>query len=315
MKKRRLLVTGGAGFIGSHLVERLLSLGAEVRVLDNLSKGSLENLRNAQSARLFVGDILDPDAVANAVDGVDTVFHLAALTSVPESVKQPQLYHDVCANGTLLVLRLAAHAGVERVVYAASSSCYGDAGSANIGEGATLAPLSPYATAKLQGEYDCISAHEADAIETVRMRFFNVYGPRQDPRSSYAGVISLFADALRSGRRPAIYGDGEQTRDFVHVDDVTRALLLAGLTPGISGRVFNVGTGVATSVGGLLATMAAISNRDAIAEFRPERAGDVRHSCANVHAAGKALGFRARVPLAEGLRSLIDSNNEQRRAA
>ena len=305
MKTPRVVVTGGAGFIGSHLVDRLLSMGCEVVVLDNFSKGSFDNLAAADGVEVVFGDILDEDVVRAAVVGADVVFHLAALTSVPQSVAEPERYREVCGVGTEVVVRLAAEAGVRRVVYAASSSCYGDAGEGAIAEDARLAPQSPYAEAKLTGEAVCVAAAGAGDIETVRLRFFNVYGPRQDPRGSYAGVITAFVDAVRHGRTPIIYGDGQQTRDFVHVADVSLALATAGFRPGISGRVFNIGTGIRTSLQGLLHQVAKTLSRPIEPIFHPARDGDVRHSCADVAAANEALGFRATVGLAGGLASML----------
>jgi UDP-glucose 4-epimerase len=301
----RVLVTGGAGFIGSHLVERLLGMGCKVRVLDNLSKGSIDNLAQARGAELVIGDILDHDVVCRAVKDIDVVFHLAALTSVAESMSDPARYHDICGNGTRAVLRLAAFAGVRRFVYAASSSCYGDAGESPIPESATLAPQSPYAEAKIAGEGDCVDASTTGIIETVRLRFFNVYGPRQDPRGSYAGVICAFVDAVQHGRPLTIYGDGEQTRDFVHVTDVARALASAGWQPGINGRVFNIGTGTRTSLRALASAVGEAGGEEVIPVHAPGRGGDVRHSCADVTAARESLGFTASVDLAGGLGGLL----------
>jgi UDP-glucose 4-epimerase len=209
------------------------------------------------------------------------------------------------------VLRQAAFAGVRRFVYAASSSCYGDGGEAPLSEAAALRPQSPYALAKLMGEADCIDATKRGLIETVRLRFFNVYGPRQDPRGSYAGVISAFADAVQHGRPLTIYGDGEQTRDFVHVSDVAHALVTAGWQSGVDGQVFNIGTGRRTSLLSLAAAVGEVSGDDVITVHAPSRAGDVLHSCADVTAAKEVLGSSSRVGLRDGLAGLLHVGHKQ----
>jgi UDP-glucose 4-epimerase len=302
------LVTGGAGFIGSHLTRSLLHAGVAVRVLDDLSTGKAENLADvADDIQFLPGDVRDLSTVAAAVKDVEVVFHLAAMVSVPQSVKEPERCHAICATGTLNILEAAAAAGVRRFVYAGSSSAYGDAGEGPIPETATLRPMSPYAAAKLAGEHYCQAWGAISSLETVRMRFFNVFGPNQDPSSPYSGVISIFSKLALEGRTPTIYGDGRQTRDFVYVEDVVRALRLAAETPGVNGDVFNVGRGRATSLLELLQSVGQAASIEMTHEFAPPRTGDVRHSLADVSAANDRLGFSAEVDLSTGLERCLAS--------
>lgn len=299
---RRYLVTGGAGFVGSHLVEALVHGGSDVRVLDNLSTGQEANLADVRSAiELVRGDVRDLDAVRAAMAGVDAVFHLAAIPSVARSVSDPLETFAVNVQGTQHVLSAALAAGVRRVVYASSAAIYGNPTRLPVAEDQQPAPLSPYGAHKLAGEHLChVFAHTL-GLETVALRYFNIYGPRQDPSSPYSGVISKFLEASRAGAHPVIYGDGEQTRDFVHVADVVRANLLAARSGAASGRAFNVGTGRAISLNELLR----VAMRALSAEGHPvrgeSRAGDIRHSVADITQARLALGYEPTVDLAEGL--------------
>jgi UDP-glucose 4-epimerase len=298
-----VLVTGGAGFIGSHLVDSLASEGLHVRVLDDLSAGKRENLTQAGSAvELMQADLRDEWALANACRGVEVVFHLGARVSVPESFEQPELYESVCGDGTRRLVEAAQRAGVRRLVYAGSSSAYGNPATQPVSERAPLDPLSPYAVAKLAGEEHCRLASSSSRLETVRLRFFNVYGQRQDASSPYSGVISKFLDLAERGQAPTIYGDGSQTRDFVHVSDVVRALRLAAHARGANGGCFNVGRGIATTLRELAASVGLATGCMLRPHFGPERVGDVRHSCADPTLARSQLGFAARVPLGVGLR-------------
>src|SRR5947208_2603828 len=265
------LVTGGAGFIGSHLVEALVSRGHETRVLDNLSTGSLSNLE-------VDSDITDLETVRWSMRGVEVVYHQAALPSVPRSVADPVATHQVCANGTLNVLLAAREAGVRRVVYAASSSAYGNSARLPKSESDPAAPLSPYAAAKLAGENYCAAFSEVYGLETVRLRYFNVFGPRQTPDSPYAAVIPLFIQALTSGKQPTIHGDGGQSRDFTFVADVVQANLLAADAPGVSGRVFNVACGKQTSLLQLIGCLNELLGTKISPQHAAPRAGDVKHS-------------------------------------
>jgi Nucleoside-diphosphate-sugar epimerases len=302
------LVTGGAGFIGSHLARSLVQTGVAVRVLDDLSTGNAHNLADVADRIQFIpGDVRDLSADAAAVQGVDVVFHLAAMVSVPLSVKEPERCHAICATGTLKVLEAAAAAGVRRVVYAGSSSAYGDAGQGAIAESAPLRPMSPYAAAKLAGEHYCQAWSAVSNLETVRLRFFNVFGPNQDPSSPYSGVISIFTKLAREGGAPTIYGDGLQTRDFVYVGDVVRALRLAAETPGVNGEVFNIGRGHAVTLLELLSEVGAAAGVKLAPQFAPPRTGDIKHSLADVAAARHRLGFAAEVALVDGLKRCLDA--------
>ena len=302
------LVTGGAGFIGSHLVEALTAAGRTVRVLDNLSTGLPENLAHISPApELIRGSVTDPAAVAGAIAGCETVFHLAALASVAKSIEDPLASHAACATGTLTVLDAARQTGVRRVVYAASASAYGGASDpAGQDENTPLVALSPYAAAKLAGELYAEAFAHTYGLETVRLRFFNVFGPRQRADSPYSGVIAIFAALLAAGRTPTIHGDGLQSRDFVYVSDVTRALVLAADTPGVSGRVYNVGTGGSVNLLELIAELNAALGTSAVPAHGPTRAGDVRHSRAKIDRLRADLGYAPAVPFAEGLRRTLD---------
>jgi UDP-glucose 4-epimerase len=303
----RALVTGGAGFIGSHLTDSLLADGVHVRVFDDLSTGAAGNLPRSDGLEFIAGDIRDAAAVAGACAGVDAVFHLAALVSVPLSVKDPRRAHDICTTGTFNVLQAAAEKGVRRVVYAASSSCYGDAGRGAIAESAELKPASPYAAAKLAGEHYCAAFAAVTPLETVRLRFFNVFGPRQDPSSPYSGVISIFCRDALAGKTPTIFGDGSQTRDFIYVADVVAALRRAAEAPGVSGRVYNLGRGEACTLLELLASVSAAAGVAIKPNFGPPRVGDILHSMADVSAAKRDLGFAPKTSVAQGLVRCLES--------
>jgi UDP-glucose 4-epimerase len=299
------LVTGGCGFIGSHLVDALLATGRPVRVFDDFSTGQRTNL--ATGVELVEGCVTDAAAVERAVAGCEVVFHLAALASVAKSVENPLASHAVCATGTLNVLNAARKAGVRRVVYAGSASAYGGASDPDgQGEETPLVALSPYAAAKLAGEFYCQSFAATYGLETVRLRFFNVFGPRQRADSPYSGVIAIFTAALTGGRVPTVHGDGLQSRDFVYVSDVADALIRASTTPGVSGQVFNVGTGKSVTLLELVAEMNAILGTSATPTHAAPRAGDIRHSRAKIERIQSALGYAPRVPFAEGLRRTLD---------
>ena len=295
------VVTGGAGFIGSHLVEALRREGRRVRVVDNLSTGRRALV--AGGTEFLEGDV--NDVAEPAVRGADVVYHLAALPSVPRSVENPLESHRATAEGTLAILRAAERAGVRRVVYASSSSVYGDTPTLPKREDMPPRPLSPYAAAKLSGELHARRWGTQTRLETVSLRFFNVYGPRQDPDSPYAAVIPIFSACLLAGRPMPVNGDGGQTRDFTHVGDVVRGILAAGEAPGVSGRVYNIAGGRPVSVKEMGESLARILGVPARMEFRPARAGDIRDSFADVEAARREIGFEARVPLDEGLRATV----------
>jgi UDP-glucose 4-epimerase len=302
-----VLVTGGAGFIGSHLVEALSAQGRPVRVLDDLSTGQASNLDHiAAKPELIRGCVTDADAVARATEGCEVVFHLAALASVAKSVEDPPASHAACATGALNVLHAARKAGARRLVYAGSASAYGGASDlAGQDEDTPLVALSPYAAAKLAGEFYAQSFAHTYGFETVRLRFFNVFGPRQRADSPYSGVIAIFASLLAAGRTPTVFGDGLQSRDFVFVTDVVQALLLASEVPGVSGRVYNVGTGGSVTLLDLIRELNAILGTNAVPTFAPARAGDVRDSRAKIGRIRAELGYAPKVSFADGLRQTL----------
>lgn len=301
------LVTGGAGFIGSHIVEGALAKGWKVRVLDNLSTGKIENLSGVRDKiEFFEGDVRDEARVKEAVEGVDLVFHLAALVSVPISMEDPGLSATINDLGTLNVFTAAADAGVGRVVYSSSSAVYGDHNVPPHREAANPDPASPYAAHKWLGEHYAEVLQKTRGLDVVSLRYFNVFGPRQDPGSPYSGVISIFIDRLCADRGVTIFGDGEQTRDFVFVSDVANANLLAATCGLGEERVFNIGTGESVSINKLYSTLAGLCGKGAAPTHAPPRTGDVMHSCAVVERAEKILGFSAEVPLEEGLQKTVE---------
>jgi|SRR5579884_108799 len=296
------LVTGGAGFIGSHLVDALVRQGQRVRVLDDLSTGLRDNLAHVDPMpELIEGDVADAAVVGRAVQGVGVIFHLAALASVQRSIEAPGDTHRVCASGTLNILDAARRACVRRIVYAGSSSAYGIPAGEVQKEDDPLSPLSPYAAAKLAGELYAQSFTAAFGLETVRLRFFNIFGPRQRADSPYSGVIALFVAALSAGRTPTIFGDGLQTRDFTFVTDVVQALTRAAEAPGVSGRVYNIGTGRGTSLLDLVAALNRQLGTNLTPRHAPPRAGDVRHSRADISLARRELGYEPAVAFEDGL--------------
>jgi UDP-glucose 4-epimerase len=323
----KYLLTGGAGFIGSHLATKLVERGDTVRILDNLTTGRIENVAHlfpgnlpvevmhemALSQRLegplveFVhGDVADRTVVSQAVGGVEVVFHQAALASVPRSIEDPVETHAADATGTVTLLNACRHAGVRRVVYAGSSSCYGNRPEMPKAENQLPQVLSPYAAAKLAGELYCEAFAACYSLETVRLRYFNVFGPKQDPGSPYSAVIPLFVSALLEGRRPTIFGDGSQSRDFTYVENVVQANLLAASAAGVSGRVYNVACGQSTSLLDLLTEICRLLGKPFEPRFAPPRPGDVLHSSADISAARRELGYVPGVELHEGLRRTIE---------
>jgi UDP-N-acetylglucosamine/UDP-N-acetyl-alpha-D-glucosaminouronate 4-epimerase len=303
----KVLVTGGAGFIGSHVADRLLAAGREVLVLDNFSSGRRENLSGAAGeAEVVEADVRDFDAVRAAAAGCDAVVHLAALVSVPASIADPLASHEINARGTLNVLLAAREAGAGRFVFASSAAVYGPGAEPPNREDAAPAPISPYGADKLAGEAYCSAMWGAFGLETVVLRYFNVFGPRQDPASEYAAVIPRFAQAFQAGRPPTIYGDGEQSRDFVFVEDVARANLLALEAPA-AGLVSNVARGEAVTLNRLVAELRDLTGRDLDPVHEDPRPGDIRHSTAAVAVAERDLGFRPERSLGEGLRAVLDS--------
>ena len=312
---RRALVTGGAGFIGSHLVEALVDDGWRVRVLDDFSSGCEQNLEARRGCiEVLRGDVRDEAAVREAVDGADAVFHQAARVSVPRSRADPLESHAVNATGTLGVLEAARAAGVRRVVFASSCAVYGDRHRPPLAEDLWPDPRSPYAVQKWIGETYCRLYTEQRGLETVALRYFNVFGPRQDADGAYAAVIPRFGEACLRGAAPRVVGDGEQTRDFVFVADVVRANQLAADAPGASGRCLNVATGRATSVLELLEQIRALTGARAQAIHEPARPGDVRHSAGDLLRAEEVLGFRPTHTLRQGLERLLMETGRGRAA-
>jgi nucleoside-diphosphate-sugar epimerase len=302
------LVTGGAGFVGSHIAATLAASGARVRVLDDLSTGHVENLAAISGQVDFLnGSLLDPDALRRALSGVELVFHEAAIPSVPRSVDNPVETHRACAEGTFALLVAAREAGVRRLVYAASSSAYGDQPTLPKVEDMPPQPLSPYAASKLVGEYYCQVWARTYGFETVALRYFNVFGPRQDPSSQYSGVISRFISALLGGERPVIYGDGEQSRDFTYVANVVDGNLRAAESAQGIGQSINVATGRRITLNELLDVLKRITGRTEVeAEYRETRVGDVRHSLADITRARELLGYEPQIGLEDGLRKTIE---------
>ena len=304
----KILVTGGAGFIGSNLVDALLSDGHAVRVLDNFSTGHRANLEHvAAGIELVEGDLRSYERVAHAVHGCEVVFHEGAMPSVPRSVQDPLTSSEINIGGTLNVLLAARDAGTRRVVFASSSSVYGDAPGFPRAETQATSPLAPYAVSKLAAEQYCRVAHRVYGLETVCLRYFNVFGRRQDPFSQYSAVIPKFIIAMRDAVAPTIYGDGTQSRDFTHVDDVVAANLLAMAVPDVGGRIFNIACGRQISLNALVDELNAILGTDIEAVRVEPRSGDVKHSRADVSLAERELGFRAAVDFGEGLRRTIDA--------
>src|SRR5689334_1355467 len=302
------VVTGGAGFIGSHIAGALANNGARVRVLDDLSTGHRENLEEIGSNIDFIqGSVADEDLVQKALEGAEVVFHEAAIPSVPRSVESPKQTHIASVDGTFSLLLAARDQKVRRVVYAASSSAYGDQPTLPKSEQMLPDPLSPYAVAKLVGEYYCRVFTRVYGLETVALRYFNVFGPRQDPTSQYSGVVSRFISALSGNGKPVIYGDGEQSRDFTYIDNVVAANLSAIDAKDASGKVINVANGERITLNQLLDVLKELTGKqDVNAEYAAARVGDVKHSLADNKMARELLGYECKVGLREGLKRTMD---------
>lgn len=307
---RKFLVTGGAGFVGSHIATALVERGDVVCVLDNLSTGDRHNLDHlAGRIELIEGDLLDAGAVERAVESVDCIFHQAALASVPRSVEAPLDTHAACVTGTVMLLEAARRANVRRIVYAGSSSAYGDrAADSPKHEGDLPAPLSPYAAAKLAGEFYCQAFWATYGLETVSIRYFNVFGPRQDPTSQYSAVIPIFVTAMLAGRQPTIFGDGTQSRDFTYVDNVVRGNLLAADADAsaVAGKTINVACGRQTTLLELVAAINRTLGTQIEPKFDAPRAGDVKQSLADISLARELLGYAPSIEFDEGLQRSID---------
>ena len=303
----RCLVTGGAGFIGSNIVKRLLKNGDSVRVIDNLSTGKRDNLASIHSDIDFIEDtICNPDSMRVAARKIDIIFHQAALPSVPRSIENPEASHVNNITGTLNVLRAAHAQGVKRVIYAASSSAYGDTPTLPKQETMPPNPLSPYAVTKLAGEYYCQVFSSVYELETISLRYFNVFGPHQNPDSQYAAVVPKFIRSLLSDQSPVIYGDGEQTRDFTYIDNVVTANLMASRAEKTRGEVINIATASRTSVNRLFKLLQNITQTKIQALYQPPRGGDVKHSLADISRAVNLIGYRPVIDLETGLKLTVE---------
>jgi len=302
------LVTGGAGFIGSHIASALASAGARLRIIDDLSTGYRENLEEIKGEVDFVhASLADEKSLRKALEGVELVFHEAAIPSVPRSIEDPRQTHIASVESTFSLLLASRERKVRRIVYAASSSAYGDQPTLPKVENMLPEPLSPYAVAKLVGEHYCQVFTRVYGLETISLRYFNVFGPRQDPSSQYSGVISRFISALLGGERPVVYGDGEQSRDFTYIDNVVDANLKAAESARGIGEVINVANGERITLNQLLQELRVITGKsDVVADYREPRAGDVKHSLADISRARSLLGFEPRVDLRTGLQLTID---------
>lgn len=309
----KVLVTGGAGFIGSNLVRGLLARGDDVRVLDNFSTGSRRNLAGLdRDVEVVEGELRSYERVHNAVRGTEIVFHLGALGSVPRSVQDPLTSSAVNVEGTLNVLLAARDAGVRRVVFASSSSVYGDSPGMPRHESQRPAPLAPYAVSKLAAEQYCMVANRVFGLETVALRYFNVFGEHQDPLSGYAAVIPKFIRIMLDGERPTIFGDGETSRDFTHVENVVEANLRAAIAPAAAGRVMNVAVGTAHTLNELVRALQRLLDTEVEPEYAPPRPGDVAESLADVSLARQLIGYEPSVAFEEGLERTIAWIAEQR---
>jgi nucleoside-diphosphate-sugar epimerase len=305
----KVLVTGGAGFIGSHLVDRLLAEGFEVTVLDDFSSGRRQNISHHKNAREFHvvhGDVRDTGLVKNVVEDVDAVFHEAALVDVALSVEKPFLFNDVNVVGTLNLLRVCANSGIRRFVFASSAAVYGNSRPAKKREDMLLRPTSPYGVTKLAAENYIRVFSELYGLETVILRYFNVYGLRQGVRSSYSGVVTAFLSRLLNSQAPIVHGDGRQTRDFVNVDDVVAANMLALKSNNAVGEVFNIASGMAITIGDLAKVMQRITEKECLKPvFTEPRTGDIKHCLADISKAERLLGFHPKMKISDGLLKLV----------
>jgi len=303
----KFLVTGGAGFIGSNICTKLVSQGCFVRVIDNLLTGKKSNLAAISDKIEFIeADMGNPDAARAAMKGIDVVLHQGALPSVPRSIDDPALTHRHCVDATFTLLLAARDAKIKRFVYAASSSAYGDTPTLPKVETMPVNPLSPYAAAKLMGEYYCSVFYKVFGLETISLRYFNVFGPHQDPTSQYAAAIPAFVTSILKDKPPTIYGDGEQTRDFTYVDNVVEANLLAARAKQTKGEVVNIACGEAITVNAIIDMINKIVGKNINPTYAPSNKGDVKHSLANISQAKKLIGFKPVVSFKDGLRKAIE---------
>lgn len=305
---KQMLVTGGAGFIGSHLIRAILESGASVKVLDNFATGHRHNLPSLSGEfELIEGDLRDAEVCYEACQGIDTVFHLGALGSVPRSIDDPLTSNSVNVIGTLNILLAARDRGVRRVVFSSSSSVYGDTPTLPKHEAMRLSPRSPYAVTKLAGEEYCRAFHLAYGLETVALRYFNVFGPRQDPQSAYAAAIPRFLRALSEGKRPVIFGDGQQSRDFTYVANVVQANLLAAVAKDAPGQIVNIACGQQLTIEEVVFGIATLMGVPCEPDYQSVRAGDVQHSRADISMAQKILGYHPSILFTEGLERTVEA--------
>jgi len=304
----KYLVTGAAGFIGRSIAAELLERGEAVRGVDNFATGKRSNLAGLEGMEFVEGDLADAAVCERVCDGVEVVFHEAALPSVPRSVADPVASNVACVDATVNLLWAAKKAGVRRVVYAASSSAYGDTPTLPKHEGMMPNPISPYAVAKLAGEYYMKSFARVYGMETVALRYFNIFGPYQDPTSQYSGVLAVFCRKMLAGETPTIFGDGETSRDFTFIQNAVGANLLAAEAPAdkVSGKVINVATGVRITLNEVVEELRQITDFPGLVEYAPERAGDIKHSLADISLAGELLGYAPSVSFREGLRRTVE---------
>ena len=303
----RVLVTGGAGFIGSHTVDRLVKVGHQVRIIDNLSSGRLENIQDhltSGKVEFEKGDVRDPNFVAKSLKGIEAVVHLAAIISVPLSVENPDLTFDINLSGTTSLLRLSVKEGVHRFVFASSCAVYGDPASLPIKEEAATNPISPYAESKLKAEQACLDLNGRQLLQSVVLRFFNVYGPRQAD-NDYSGVITRFIERTKKNLPLVIYGNGSQTRDFVNVNDIVEAILLSLEKVKVQGEIFNIGTGKPTSINELAKAVLSLSRAKSKISYKEPRVGEIKDSYADITKARNLLDYEPTVSLKEGLRNLM----------
>jgi UDP-glucose 4-epimerase len=306
----KVLVTGGAGFIGSHLVDRLVSEGQEVKILDNLSTGKPDNIQShlySGDIEFIKGDIRDGSLVKKSLDGVNIVIHMAALVSIPLSIDYPSLTFDINLSSTLNLLRSSIEKKIEKFIFVSSCAVYGNPQSLPVTEQTPTNPISPYAESKLIGERFCLGFSERDLLRTVVLRFFNVYGPRQN-MNDYSGVITRFIDCIKQKSPLTVYGDGSQTRDFVNVNDVV-AGVLAAIKNNVNGEIFNIGSGKATSINELAQTVLELSDEDTDIHYANSRAGDIKDSYADISKAKKLLGYEPKLSLRDGLQILIEEKH------
>jgi len=307
LKNKKILVTGGAGFIGSHIVDRLIAEGVSVVVLDNLCSGRIENItRHKEKLKFIQKDLRDDSALDEALEGIDLISHQAALRSVPKSMKKPLEYHDVNVTASLKLFLKAREKGIKRIVIASSSSIYGERFDFPEKESDYPKPISPYAATKLIDEHYAYLFSKQFSLGVVALRYFNVYGPRQSLDDEYAVVIPKFITCLLEGKNPPIYGDGEQERDFTYVENVVEANILALTKPGIEGEVFNIGNGAPNSVNGLLKSLNKIMNKNISATYLPLRAGDVRKTQSDISKAAKLLGWQPEIGFEQGLTKTVE---------